>query len=289
MNFYASYPFEAGGGGGVTSVNGATGPAITIAAGTGISVTTVLNTITITNTEGSTVEPANTVFAGPTSGAPALPTFRALVSADIPSLSAIYVDLTTNQTIAGNKTFTGNTTEANLTINGTAGNGFIELMDQSVTPPTPVGGITMFADSTARWTTVNPNGFTATWDTSGITANRVYTTRDVSGKILLDTRWSAAATTLTTGTTTILASDAFAVYLLDSSGGTITVDLPTAAGVADRVYTFKGISGNMETNNFTLVPSGADKIEGLNANKIFQTNFGSWTLLSDGVSAWWMI
>jgi len=36
---------------------------------------------------------ANTVFAGPTTGAAAQPTFRALVSADIPSLSAIYLPL----------------------------------------------------------------------------------------------------------------------------------------------------------------------------------------------------
>ena len=47
---------------------------------------------------------ANTVFSAP-NGAPGTPTFRTLVSADIPSLSGIYMDLTTNQTAAGNKTF----------------------------------------------------------------------------------------------------------------------------------------------------------------------------------------
>jgi hypothetical protein len=36
---------------------------------------------------------ANTVFAGPTTGAAAAPTFRALVAADIPSLSAVYQPL----------------------------------------------------------------------------------------------------------------------------------------------------------------------------------------------------
>lgn len=53
-NGYARYNGLSGGGGGgsgITSVNGATGPAITIAPGTGISVGTVGNTITITNTE----------------------------------------------------------------------------------------------------------------------------------------------------------------------------------------------------------------------------------------------
>lgn len=36
---------------------------------------------------------ANLVFAGPSSGGPAIPTFRSLVSTDIPSLSAIYLPL----------------------------------------------------------------------------------------------------------------------------------------------------------------------------------------------------
>lgn len=47
---------------------------------------------------------ANTVLAGPTTGAAAAPTFRALVAADLNSLA---VDLTTNQTAAGNKIWSG--------------------------------------------------------------------------------------------------------------------------------------------------------------------------------------
>jgi hypothetical protein len=41
-----------------------------------------------------TTQSANTVFAGPTTGSAATPTFRSLVSADIPSLSGIYLALT---------------------------------------------------------------------------------------------------------------------------------------------------------------------------------------------------
>ena len=48
-------------------------------------------TSTGTLTQTLTTQAANTVFAGPTTGAAAQPTFRALVSADIPSLSATYV------------------------------------------------------------------------------------------------------------------------------------------------------------------------------------------------------
>lgn len=108
-----------GSGGGITTINNATGPAITIAPGTNIGITTVGNTITINDTgptgtvtsvaladgsstpiytiSGSPVtssgtltftlntEAANVVFAGPTSGGAAQPTFRGLVAADLPA------------------------------------------------------------------------------------------------------------------------------------------------------------------------------------------------------------
>ena len=196
---------------------------------------------------------------------------------------------TTTQSFAGNKTFTGNTTSTNLTINGTAGSGFIQMNTQSATPTTPVGGIIMFADATNRWTTLNTNGFTATWDTSGITANRIYTTRDVSGKILLDSRLSYAGFTVTTTPYTILSTDAYAIYFINTSTSAITINLPAISAVSDRVYIFKDISGNAEVNNITIVPSGTNTIEGLNVGKIYQTNFGGWTLISDTVSGWWMI
>ncbi len=115
---YVQYPiFGGGGGSGVSSLNALTG-AITLAAGTNITLTTVGNTITINSTGGGgsgtvtsvglalpsiftvtnspvtttgtltgtlNTQTANTVFAGPTTGAAATPTFRALVSADLPS------------------------------------------------------------------------------------------------------------------------------------------------------------------------------------------------------------
>lgn len=104
-----------GGGSGVSSLNGETG-AVNIVAGTGITVTPAGQNITIAATGGGsgtvtsvalalpgslftvtgspvttsgtltvsfTNQTANTVFAGPATGSPAVPTFRALVSADI--------------------------------------------------------------------------------------------------------------------------------------------------------------------------------------------------------------
>jgi hypothetical protein len=53
------------------------------------------------------VRTANTVLAGPTSGAAAAPTFRSLVAADIPSLSSVYIPMTGSATPTGTYTFSG--------------------------------------------------------------------------------------------------------------------------------------------------------------------------------------
>jgi hypothetical protein len=53
------------------------------------------------------VRTANTVLAGPTSGAAAAPTFRALVASDIPSLSGVYIPMSGTATPTGTYTFSG--------------------------------------------------------------------------------------------------------------------------------------------------------------------------------------
>lgn len=45
------------------------------------------------STAGTSTVLANTVYAGPTSGSPASPAFRALVAADIPSIGSLYADV----------------------------------------------------------------------------------------------------------------------------------------------------------------------------------------------------
>ena len=117
MSQYTKYPVSGGGGGGggVSSVNTLTG-ALTLAAGTGITITPSGNTLTIASTGGTgtvtsvglvapsiltvsgspvttsgsltltlATQSPNLVFAGPSSGGAAAPTFRALVSADMPA------------------------------------------------------------------------------------------------------------------------------------------------------------------------------------------------------------
>jgi hypothetical protein len=124
--FYAFYPSSSTGSGGVTSLNTLTG-AVTLAAGSGISLTPSGSTITIANTgSGGTVtsvalsdatglftisgspittagtlilsglqsQTANKMFAGPATGSSASPMFRSMVLADMPTM--------VNNTVLGN-------------------------------------------------------------------------------------------------------------------------------------------------------------------------------------------
>lgn len=84
-------------------------------------------------------------------------------------------------------TFTGITTSPSLTLNGTAGNGFVNFINQSSAPSTPASGFAEFADASGRksWKTAS-DGFIRTWD-SAITADRVFTLPDANGTLVLGT------------------------------------------------------------------------------------------------------
>lgn len=78
--------------------------------------------ITTTGTLTATlaVQAANRIFAGPSAGGDAAPTFRALVAADIPDLSATYLALSGTQTASGTFTWTGSNTFTGTTALGAA-------------------------------------------------------------------------------------------------------------------------------------------------------------------------
>lgn len=83
---------------------------------------------------------------------------------------------------------------------------------------------------------------------------------------------------------TVLDSDDI---LLVSTASARTLTLPTAA--IKRIIIIKDVTGTANTNNITLDPAGSDTVEGLTANKILQTDFGAWTIVSDGGTAWYFI
>jgi hypothetical protein len=113
-------------------------------------------------------------------------------------------------------------------------------------------------------------GTLATGSTTGINTiigGNNFTVRTITGNITLDT------------TTTDM-------IVLCNFSGAATVTLPTPS--LGRVIIFKDIAGTMATNNLTIAPNASESIEGVAGNKIFQTDFGSFTIVSDNTN-WWLV
>ena len=74
-------------------------------------------------------------------------------------------------------------------------------------------------------------------------------------------------------------------YFCNTSGGAFTVNLPSAS--VGNIISIKDYSGSFGTNNLTLTPNGSDKIDGVNANAVLETNNLSVTLVyADSTKGW---
>tara|TARA_A100001515_G_scaffold12067_1_gene9385 strand:- start:3289 stop:4656 length:1368 start_codon:yes stop_codon:yes gene_type:complete len=74
-------------------------------------------------------------------------------------------------------------------------------------------------------------------------------------------------------------------YFLNTTSGTITVNLP--AGSAGSIVAFKDYAKTWDTNAVTLVPNGSDKIGGIAANSVLETENQSVTLIfTDSTRGW---
>ncbi len=102
-----------------------------------------------------------------------------------PSATAVNTALALKVNLAGD-VMTGNLDVPAINITGTAGNGFINLVPQSVVPATPVSGFTFYAGSTGRFIWKGTNGFPIVLDSLAVTALRVYTMPDYNGTLAID-------------------------------------------------------------------------------------------------------
>jgi hypothetical protein len=77
-----------------------------------------------------------------------------------------------------------------------------------------------------------------------------------------------------------------AVQAVISTGVSIEVRLPASATLtAGRIFCIKDASGNSETYPISIVPDGADTIDGSLTFEI-DSNFGAAFLVADGVNGW---
>ncbi len=87
---------------------------------------------------------------------------------------------------------TGGTLTGSLTIAGTAGAGYINLLGQSSPPATPASSTqNIYADASGRFTIMGSNGFYASFSKSLLTASRIYNLPDAAGTFVLANGTSA--------------------------------------------------------------------------------------------------
>jgi Collagen triple helix repeat (20 copies) len=93
---------------------------------------------------------------------------------------------------------------------------------------------------------------------------------------------------VTSSPVTVGATDDFLNLNISTSLPSCT--LPAAATRAGKPIVFKDIGGKFATNNFTITPAGAERIDGL-ASVTLSTNYGRLRLLpmNDGVNSGWTI
>jgi hypothetical protein len=124
-------------------------------------------------------------------------------------------------------------------------------------------------------------------------SQNVVTLGDVSGGSLTTTGLSSLGGGQKVKLSSLITSNYVATtsdYILqvDTTGGTVTITLPSAATVgAGTVIIVKDASGAAVTNNITVAPDGADTIDG-GTYDIIDT-YASVTFVSDGTSKWLVI
>jgi len=318
VSFVAGTLSATGSGGTVTSVTG-TSPVVSSGGTT--------PAISLATAYGDTLNPyaaktANYVLAGPTTGTATVPTFRALVSADIPSLSYV----TSVSFTGGIITVATPTTTPAFTVAGTSGG--IPYFSSATTWATSAaltqygvvygGGAGAAPVSTAAGTTgqvlTATTGAAPTWAapaTSGtVTSVSVVSANGFAGTVATST--TTPAITLTTSVTGVLKGNGTAIsaavvntdYLAPSApvtktanftvadtdvwlinnktGSTCTVTLPAASSWSGRVLRFLNYQAQ------TVVSASSNVVPltgGAAATSILLASTGdSATLVSDGTN-----
>lgn len=78
------------------------------------------------------------------------------------------------------------------------------------------------------------------------------------------------------------------VYFLVDTSVAREITLPLAVNVSSgRIYFIKDISGSSHANNITISTQGSDTVDG-SSSVVVGSDYGSWMLIGDGVSSWYI-
>jgi hypothetical protein len=188
---------------------------------------------------------ANTVFAGPVTGAADVPAFRALVSGDIPDLGGVYAKLAAANNFTNDNIFSST--------------GYLQLPSGTTAqqPGSPVNGMARFNSTTGRfefysggWRNfVRLDGDTMTGDLTApnLNVNTAVKLLDTTNKIALDV---SAANTLRVGSgfTTVLKESVEA-----NISGTVTTNGTTVVTGSGTSFTTDLAVGDIVTINGSTV------------------------------------
>lgn len=156
---------------------------------------------------------------------------------------------------------------------------------------TNVTGVVAIANGGTGLSTTPTDGQLLIGSTSGtnyvkstLTAGSGITITNAGGSITIASSGSAAQVTKTANYT-ILSTDG--TIFCDTSGGAFTLTLPDPSTIAGKIFRVIDTTGNFNTNNLTLARHASEKIEGLAASKILQTNWG-WFQITTNATDWFV-
>lgn len=208
-------------------------------------------------------ESANVIFAGPSTGSPATPTFRSLVVADIPALSyapvgATYITQTHDATLTSEQALSDLATGI---LKSTTATGVVSIAAAGTDYTSPTGTENVSNKTITASTLIATalslliGGFKAIFSHAN-TADRTYTFPDATGNVLIDTATQNASnktiTSSSLNSTPIGASSASTAIVTALSiliGGFKAIF--THANSADRTYTLRDETGTLQMQRLT--------------------------------------
>jgi hypothetical protein len=245
---------NAGGAGTVTSV-GLSMPSIFAVSGSPVTTTGTLTATLV-------VQNANKVFAGPSTGADAAPTFRVLVAADIPDLSAIYAAL------AADNVFTST--------------GFLQIPKGTTAqqPGSPATGMMRYNSTTGRFEFYTGSAWSNFVRLDGDTMTGTLTVPTVavtSSVTLLDTTQKTAIDV--SSANTLRVGNGFTNLLIPGIINFSQTTLATGGSAAVPGYGFIGSSNyglGLNSSQLQFIINGVSKVQisNTNINVASGMNFG---------------